>query len=449
MLKKFKVKTFGCQMNVYDSQKISDIFYKLGYKNTFIDEEADIYIINTCHIRNKAKQKLYSELGKIYKIKKNRFQNDQNTITVVAGCVAQAEGEEIFKRAPFVDIIVGSQSYQKLPNLIKKIKNKNKEKNKQFIELDFEPKSKFDDLPKKKYISEVSSYLTIQEGCDKFCKFCVVPYTRGPEYSRTVEEIVREAEFLIKNGTKEIILLGQNVNAYHGLGFGNKEFNLGKLIYVLAKIKGLKRIRYMTAHPKDMHEDLYNAHRDLEKLMPFLHLPIQSGSNKILKAMNRNYTVEEYLKIINKAKKTRKDIVFSSDFIVGYPGESKEDFQKTLDLVDKVKYVQSFSFIYSPRPGTMAYNLKNNIEENEKKRRLYILQNKLKFYQEKFNKNFVKKPLEVLFNDSSNKKKNQFVGYSQYMQLVRLNNKRDMQGRIENIKIKKSFYKSLEAISIT
>ena len=449
MLKKFKVKTFGCQMNVYDSQKISDIFYKLGYKNTFIDEEADIYIINTCHIRNKAKQKLYSELGKIYKIKKNRFQNDQNTITVVAGCVAQAEGEEIFKRAPFVDIIVGSQSYQKLPNLIKKIKNKNKEKNKQFIDLDFEPKSKFDDLPKKKYISEVSSYLTIQEGCDKFCKFCVVPYTRGPEYSRTVEEIVREAEFLIKNGTKEIILLGQNVNAYHGLGFGNKEFNLGKLIYVLAKIKGLKRIRYMTAHPKDMHEDLYNAHRDLEKLMPFLHLPIQSGSNKILKAMNRNYTVEEYLKIINKAKKTRKDIVFSSDFIVGYPGESKEDFQKTLDLVDKVKYVQSFSFIYSPRPGTMAYNLKNNIEENEKKRRLYILQNKLKFYQEKFNKNFVKKPLEVLFNDSSNKNKNEFVGYSQYMQLVRLNNKRDMQGRIENIKIKKSFYKSLEAISIT
>ena len=275
-----------------------------------------------------------------------------------------------------------------------------------------------------------------------------MPYTRGPEYSRTVEEIVREAEFLIKNGTKEIILLGQNVNAYHGLGFGNKEFNLGKLIYILAKIKGLKRIRYMTAHPKDMHEDLYNAHRDLEKLMPFLHLPIQSGSNKILKAMNRNYTVEEYLKIINKAKKTRKDIVFSSDFIVGYPGESKEDFQKTLDLVDKVKYVQSFSFIYSPRPGTMAYNLKNNIEENEKKRRLYILQNKLKFHQEKFNKNFIKKPLEVLFNDSSNKK-NQSVGYSQYMQLVRLNNKRDMQGRIENIKITKSFYKSLEAISIT
>ena len=447
MLKKFKVKTFGCQMNVYDSQKISDIFYKLGYKNTFIDEEADIYLINTCHIRDKAKQKLYSELGKIYKIKKNRFQNSQNTITIVAGCVAQAEGAEIFRRAPFVDIVVGSQAYQKLPNLIKKVKKKNKEKNKQFIELDFDPKSKFDDLPKKQTISQVSSYLTIQEGCDKFCKFCVVPYTRGPEYSRTVEEIVREAEFLIKNGTKEIILLGQNVNAYHGIGFGSKEFNLGKLIYVLAKIKGLKRIRYMTAHPKDMHKDLYNAHGDLEKLMPFLHLPIQSGSNKILKAMNRNYTVEEYLKIINKVKKIRKDIVFSSDFIVGYPGESKEDFQKTLDLVDKIKYVQSFSFIYSPRPGTTAYNLKNNIEENEKKERLNILQSKLKFYQEKFNKNFVKKPLEVLFNNSLNKK-NQSVGYSQYMQLVRINNKRNVQGRIKNIKIKKSFYKSLEAISI-
>ena len=426
MLEKFKIKTFGCQMNVYDSQKISDIFYKLGYKNTFIDEEADIYLINTCHIRDKAKQKLYSELGKIYKIKKNRFQNSQNTITIVAGCVAQAEGAEIFRRAPFVDIVVGSQAYQKLPNLIKKVKKKNKEKNKQFIELDFDPKSKFDDLPKKQTISQVSSYLTIQEGCDKFCKFCVVPYTRGPEYSRTVEEIVREAEFLIKNGTKEIILLGQNVNAYHGIGFGSKEFNLGKLIYVLEKIKGLKRIRYMTAHPKDMHKDLYNAHGDLEKLMPFLHLPIQSGSNKILKAMNRNYTVEEYLKIINKVKKIRKDIVFSSDFIVGYPGESKEDFQKTLDLVDKIKYVQSFSFIYSPRPGTTAYNLKNNIEENEKKERLNILQSKLKFYQEKFNKNFVKKPLEVLFNNSLNKK-NQSVGYSQYMQLVRLNNKKDVQ----------------------
>ena len=449
MLKKFKLKTFGCQMNVYDSQKISNIFYKLGYKNTFIDKEADIYIINTCHIRDKAKQKLYSELGKIYKIRKNRFQNNKNTITIVAGCVAQAEGEEIFKRVPFVDIIVGSQSYQKLPNLIKKIQNKNKEKNKQLIELDFDPKSKFDDLPKEKYINEVSSYLTIQEGCDKFCKFCVVPYTRGPEYSRTVEEIVNEAKFLIKSGTKEIILLGQNVSAYHGIGFDNKEFNLGKLIYVLAKIKGLKRIRYMTAHPKDMHEDLYNAHRDLEKLMPFVHLPIQSGSNKILKAMNRNYTVEEYLKIINKIKKCRRDIVFSSDFIVGYPGETKEDFQKTIDVIDKLKYVQSFSFIYSPRPGTMAYNLKDTLEDDEKKNRLRILQNKLRFYQEKFNKNFVKKSLKVLFSNSSNKKKNQSLGYSEYMQLVRISNKRNMQGKIENIKIKKSFYKSLEASPIT
>ena len=447
MLRKFKIKTFGCQMNVYDSQKINDIFYKLGYQNTHVGQEADIYLINTCHIRDKAKQKLYSELGKIYRIKKNRLKNNLNTICIVAGCVAQAEGKQIFKRAPFIDIIVGSQSYQKLPYLIKRIQGKNK-KNKLFIELDFEPKSKFDNLPKEKIINEISSYLTIQEGCNKFCKFCVVPYTRGPEYSRTVDEIVSEAELLIKNGTKEIILLGQNVNAYHGLGSDNKEYNLGKLIYVLAKIKKLKRIRYMTAHPKDMHEDLYNAHRNVEKLMPFLHLPIQSGSNKILKAMNRNYTVEEYLKIINKVKDCRKDIVFSSDFIVGYPGETKDDFQKTLDLIDKVKYVQSFSFIYSPRPGTTAYKLKDNLKDSKKKRRLSLLQNKLRFYQENFNKNFVKKSLNVLFSNSINEKKYQSLGYSQYMQLVRINNKKNMQGKIENIKIKKSFYKSLEAVSI-
>ena len=446
MLEKFKVKTFGCQMNVYDSQKISEIFFDLGYKNTFIDQEADFYVINTCHIRNKAKEKLYSELGKIYKIKKNRNKKNRNTIVIVAGCVAQAEGEEIFKRAPFVDIVVGSQSYQKLPHLIKKIKNKIK--NKKFVELDFEPKSKFDHLPKNKYIHEVSSYLTIQEGCNKFCKFCVVPYTRGPEYSRSVKEILNEAELLVNNGTKEIILLGQNVNAYHGQDLNNKECNLGKLIYILAKIKGLKRIRYMTAHPKDMHDDLYKAHKEVEKLMPFLHLPIQSGSNKILKAMNRNYSVEEYLKIINKVKEFRKDIVFSSDFIVGYPGETKEDFQKTLDLIDKVKYVQSFSFIYSPRPGTTAYNLKDNLKESEKKRRLSVLQNKLRFYQENFNKNFVKKSLNVLFSNSINEKNYQSLGYSQYMQLVRINNKKDMQGKIEDIKIKKSFYKSLEAVSL-
>ena len=420
MLKKFKIKTFGCQMNVYDSQKINDIFYELGYKKTEIDEEADIY-----------------------KIKKNRLKNNLSTICVVTGCVAQAEGKEIFKRAPFVDIVVGSQAYHKLPSLIKNINLKLKKK--LSIELDFAPKSKFDNLPKENIQKEISSYLTIQEGCNKFCKFCVVPYTRGPEYSRPVEEIINEAKILTKNGTKEIILLGQNVNAYHGVGPNKKEFNLGKLIYFLAKIKNLKRIRYMTAHPKDMHEDLFKAHKNVKKLMPFLHLPIQSGSNKILKAMNRNYTVEEYLKIINRIKKCREDIVFSSDFIIGYPGETKDDFKKTLNLIDKVKFVQSFSFIYSPRPGTTAYNLKDTIKQEEKKERLSILQNKLKSYQEDFNKNFVKKSLNVLFSNTSNEKKIQSMGYSQYMQLVRVKNKIDILGKIKNIKIKKSFYKSLEA----
>ena len=357
--------------------------------------------------------------------------------------MAQAEGEEIFKRAPYVDIVVGSQSYQKLAYLIKKLQNKNK-----FLELDFEPKSKFDGIPKKNYVNEISSYLTIQEGCNKFCKFCVVPYTRGPEYSRTVEEIITEAELLVKNGTKEIILLGQNVNAYHGLDYKNKEYNLGKLIFSLEKIRDLKRIRYMTAHPKDMHEDLFKAHRDVKKLMPFLHLPIQSGSNKILKSMNRNYTIKDYLKIIEKIKKYRKDIVFSSDFIVGYPGETKKDFQKTLDIIDEVKYVQSFSFIYSPRPGTTAYNLKDDTSNEEKKERLSILQEKLRFYQESFNKNFIKKSLNVLFSNSINKEKRQSLGYSQYMQLVRINNKTNLNGKVQNIKIKKSFFKSLEATSI-
>ena len=449
MTEKFKIKTFGCQMNIYDSEKIRDIFYNLGYQSTASNDKADFYIINTCHIRDKAKQKLYSELGRIYKIKKSRYLKGKNTIVIVAGCVAQAEGKEIINRAPYVDIIVGSQAYQKIPILLKKkIFKIENDKKRNFIELNFEPKSKFDSLPKKKYVKEISSYLTIQEGCDKFCKFCVVPYTRGPEYSRPVIEIILEAENLVKNGTKEIILLGQNVNAYHGINSNGKEYNLGKLIYELAKIKGLKRIRYVTAHPKDMHDDLYNAHRDVKKLMPFLHLPIQSGSNKVLKAMNRNYTVEEYLEIINKLKKYRPDIAFSSDFIVGYPGETNKDFQKTLDLIDIVKFAQSFSFIYSPRPGTMAYDLKNNIDDYEKIERLKILQHKLKHYQEKFNKNFVKKSLNVLFNNSLKEKQFQNIGYSQYMQLVRLEQNKSVIGKIKNIKIKKSYYKSLEAATI-
>ena len=407
-IKKFCIKTFGCQMNEYDSQKINDIFYKLGYVKTSSQIEANISLINTCHIRHKAEHKLYSELGKINKIKIRRSLLGKKTIVIVAGCVAQAEGEEIFSRAPYVDLVVGSQSYQKLPELIKKKElyfNKKQSKKNNLIELDFTPKSKFDNLPKEKFINQISSYLTIQEGCNKFCKFCVVPYTRGPEYSRPINSIIDEAKNLVFNGTKEIILLGQNVNAYHGYDSNKNEYNLGKLIYKLADIDGLDRIRYMTAHPKDMHQDLYNAHRDLKQLMPFLHLPAQSGSNKILKSMNRNYTFEEYVKIIEKIKKIKSDMAFSSDFIVGYPGETKKDFKKTLDLVDIVQYSQSFSFIYSPRPGTMSYKLNDKMGDDEKKERLAILQNKLKYYQEKFNNNFLKKKLCVLFTNSIKKKK--------------------------------------------
>ena len=287
----------------------------------------------------------------------------------------------------------------------------------------------------------------MQKGCDKFCKFCVVPYTRGPEYSRPINSIIDEAKNLVFNGTKEIILLGQNVNAYHGYDSNKNEYNLGKLIYKLADIDGLDRIRYMTAHPKDMHQDLYNAHRDLKQLMPFLHLPAQSGSNKILKSMNRNYTFEEYVKIIEKIKKIKSDMAFSSDFIVGYPGETKKDFKKTLDLVDIVQYSQSFSFIYSPRPGTMSYKLNDKMGDDEKKERLAILQNKLKYYQEKFNNNFLKKKLCVLFTNSIKKKNFQSLGYSPYMQLVRLDKAKNMDGEIKNLKISKVFYKSLEAVN--
>ena len=449
-IQKFYIKTFGCQMNVYDSQKISDIFYKLGYIKTSSQIKADISLINTCHIRDKAKQKLYSELGKINKIKINRKLKGKKTIVIVAGCTAQAEGEEIFNRAPYVDLIVGSQSYQKLPQLIKKKIShfsRNKLNKTNLSELDFTPKSKFDNLTEEKFLNKVSSYLTIQEGCNKFCRFCVVPYTRGPEYSRPVHDIIAEAKNLVSNETKEIILLGQNVNAYHGYDSNKNEYNLGKLIYELANINGLKRIRYMTAHPKDMHEDLYNAHKDVKQLMPFLHLPAQSGSNKILKSMNRNYSFEEYVEIIEKITKINPDIAFSSDFIVGYPGETKQDFKKTLDLVDIVKYAQSFSFIYSPRPGTMSYKMKDKITDDEKKERLLILQNKLKSYQEKFNKKFLKKSLDVLFTNFSKKKNYQSLGYSPYMQLVRLQNKKNMKGRIKNLKIIKTFYKSLEAIN--
>lgn len=449
-IQKFYIKTFGCQMNVYDSQKMSDIFYKLGYIKTSSQIKADISLINTCHIRDKAKQKLYSELGKINKIKINRKLKGKKTIVIVAGCTAQAEGEEIFNRAPYVDLIVGSQSYQKLPQLIKKKIShfsRNKLNKTNLSELDFTPKSKFDNLTEEKFLNKVSSYLTIQEGCNKFCRFCVVPYTRGPEYSRPVHDIIAEAKNLVSNETKEIILLGQNVNAYHGYDSNKNEYNLGKLIYELANINGLKRIRYMTAHPKDMHEDLYNAHKDVKQLMPFLHLPAQSGSNKILKSMNRNYSFEEYVEIIEKITKINPDIAFSSDFIVGYPGETKQDFKKTLDLVDIVKYAQSFSFIYSPRPGTMSYKMKDKITDDEKKERLLILQNKLKSYQEKFNKKFLKKSVDVLFTNFSKKKNYQSLGYSPYMQLVRLQNKKNMKGRIKNLKIIKTFYKSLEAIN--
>ncbi|MCV3769124.1 MAG: tRNA (N6-isopentenyl adenosine(37)-C2)-methylthiotransferase MiaB, partial [Wolbachia pipientis] len=344
-MKGLYIKTYGCQMNVYDSILMENIIKPLGFTIVSNIEKADLVILNTCHIREKATEKLYSELGMINSLRKN----NKEVIIVVAGCVAQAEGKEVFKRAPFVYAVVGPQDIATLPELVVKAGRSKG----YVINTDFPEITKFDKLPSECYGNHQgsSAFLSIQEGCDKFCTFCVVPYTRGAEYSRPVNKIFREALKLVANGTKEINLLGQNVNAYHGKCEG-EVWDLGKLIRYIAKLEKLKRIRYTTSHPRDMHESLYLAHAEEPKLMPFIHLPVQSGSNKILRAMNRKYTVEEYLEIINKFRTLKTKIEFSSDFIVGFPGETEKDFEETIKLVEKVKYVQAYGFKYSPRPGT-------------------------------------------------------------------------------------------------
>ena len=382
-IKKIYIKTYGCQMNVYDSDRMSDLMTGIGYENIDTPEEANMVLINTCHIREKAAEKLYCDLGRIKKHKEKMQKKGQEMIVAVAGCVGQAEGKEIFKRAPIVDIIVGPESYQTLPDLVGKVlRDKSKE-----IDLDFKPDSKFDILKESKEKSAVSSFLSIQEGCDKFCTFCVVPYTRGSEFSRPVQQIITEARNLSNNGAKEIYLLGQNVNAYHGQDLNGKDTNLAQLIKELTKIDNIKRIRYTTSHPRDMDDELITSHGEIDKLMPFLHLPIQSGSNNILKAMNRKHTRQDYFKIIEKLRQARPDIGLSSDFIVGFPGETDQDFEDTLDLVRKVKFTSCYSFKYSPRPGTPAPNLEQ-IDEQIKTQRLEILQNLLAKQQFEFNQQF-------------------------------------------------------------
>ena len=416
-------------MNVYDSNRIKDLFSNKGYRVTDDISKADLTVLNTCHIREKAVEKVYSDIGRVKKIKDKK----QNMKLVVAGCVAQAEGLEIKKRSPSVDYVVGPQSYHKLPDMIDKvdeIENSEFLQNEKFKNLIFNS-STFS-----------SEFLSIQEGCDKFCSFCVVPYTRGPEFSRPVNDIVDETKKYASSGIKEIILLGQNVNAYHGVAADGKSKDLAYLINKIGEIEEIKRIRYMTSHPIDMKDSLINAHADNSKLMPFLHLPIQSGSDKILKKMNRKHTVDDYLKIVEKIRNVRPDIALSSDFIVGFPEETDKDFEDTMKFIEKVNFVIAYSFIYSPRPGTPAQN-KDNISLSDKKARLSALQSLLTQQQINFNKSFVNKGMEVLF-EKIGRHKDQFIGRTIYNQSTFINSKKDLLNQIMNVKITNSTNFALE-----
>ena len=418
---KIFIKTFGCQMNEYDSNRIYDTVKEIGYEKTDKYENANCYILNTCHIRDKAKEKVYHEIGRVKKI----FKSKKKPLVIVTGCVAQAENEEMLKREPFIDLVLGPQSYHKINNTILDYKNKNKK----LEETEFDATSKFKFLSKiKNQTIKVSSFLTIQEGCDKFCHFCVVPYTRGPEYSRPFNQIIDEARYLVKNGTKEIILLGQNVNAYNYKGL-----KLSNLILEIEKLSGLKRIRYTTSHPMDMTDDLINVYKISRKLMPLIHLPVQSGSDKVLKLMNRKHTIKKYLEIFNCLKKINPKIQFSSDFIIAYPGESEKDFNDTLNLVNELKFINSFSFIFSPRPGTVASNLQIMKKEDSLKR-LEMLQNVLFKNQKVMNKSLESKIIEVLVENRTDDKVKLF-GRSEYMTPVLFNGSDELIGKIVKVKI--------------
>ena len=425
MNRKVFIKTFGCQMNEYDSNRIYDAVQKIGFEKTKDYTMADCFILNTCHIRDKAKEKVFHEIGRV----KKAFRNKNKPTVVVAGCVAQAENEEIIKREPYVDIVMGPQSYHKINDTLKR----HFERKEKCEETEFDTLKKFlyfDKVVNSK--KKISSFLTIQEGCDKFCHFCVVPYTRGPELSRSFSEILKEAEQLVKFGTKEIILLGQNVNAYK-YHDKSKYYKLSDLIIELEKIKELKRIRYTTSHPTDMSDDLVNLYSSSKKLMPFVHLPIQSGSNKILKLMNRNHTIEFYYSIYEKIKKINPQIQFSSDFIIGYPGEQENDFKETLNFIKKIKFINSFSFIFSPRPGTKASNLKLT-DEKIAKRRLVEVQKVLFDQQFNFNKSLIGKTIDVLVENKM-KKGSGFFGRNKFLSPVIFEGNENDIGKIKKVKI--------------
>ena len=432
MTKKLFIKTYGCQMNVYDSDRMTDVLAPLGYTATGSAEGADMVILNTCHIREKASEKVFSELGRLRMMKERaRDQEGREVAIAVAGCVAQAEGEEITRRAPWVDIVVGPQTYHRLPELVSRI---DPGARKRAVDTEFPEEVKFDQLPGEHAPRGPAAFLSVQEGCDKFCAFCVVPYTRGAEYSRPAAGILEEASRLVASGTCELTLLGQNVNAYHGEAPDGSVWSLARLIRELAEIDGLARIRYTTSHPLDMEDDLIAAHRDVPALMPYLHLPVQSGSDRVLDAMNRRHTHDVYLRILDRLREARPDIAFSGDFIVGFPGESDRDFADTLALVDKVGYASAYSFKYSPRPGTPAAASEEQVPEAVKSERLEALQQLLNAQQFAFNKATEGRVMDVLIERRGGRD-GQVGGRSPYMQSVNIEAGEDLVGSILSCRI--------------
>ena len=444
--KKVFVKTYGCQMNVYDSQRMTDSLGESGYQPTNTVEDADLVLINTCHIREKAAEKVYSQLGRLQKMKRQRAKDGRELMVGVAGCVAQAEGSEIIRRAPVVDLVIGPTTYHRLPEALDRVRTGQK-----VVETDYAVEDKFEYLPqinREKTIARgVTAFLTVQEGCDKFCSFCVVPYTRGSEVSRPLSQILLEAEKLVEAGVKEITLLGQNVNAWHGHGPGGSSWGLGELLYRLAEIDGIKRLRYTTSHPRDMDDRLIDAHRDLPKLMPYLHLPVQAGSDRILKAMNRKHTAADYIALIERIRSVRPDMALSGDFITGFPGETDADFEDTMRLVETVGYAQAYSFKYSPRPGTPGADLPDHVPEEVKSERLERLQALLFSQQTAFQQSMAGRAFEVLI-EKPGRMPGQMVGRSPWLLPVVIETKADDNleiGDIIEVRINKAGTNSLHA----
>jgi tRNA-2-methylthio-N6-dimethylallyladenosine synthase len=439
--KKLFVKTFGCQMNVYDSERMSEVLAAEGFAETAAIDEADVILLNTCHIREKAAEKVYSDLGRIRQVKAARGSEGKETLVAVAGCVAQAEGAEIVRRAPVVDVVVGPQSYHRLGNLIARAKREARA----VVETGFPEEDKFARMPERAAGRAATAFLTVQEGCDKFCTFCVVPYTRGAEFSRPVADIEAEARRLAGHGVREITLLGQNVNAYHGLGPDGRPWTLARLIARLARIDGIERLRYTTSHPGDMSDDLIAAHAEVAKLMPYLHLPIQSGADRILAVMNRKHTVADYVELVGRVRAARPDLALSTDIIVGFPGETEAEFEATLALVDRVGFAQAYAFKYSPRPGTPGATLGDQIPEAVKVGRLHRLQAVLAGHQTTFNSTCVGKVMPVLF-ERKGRRAGQLIGRSPYLQAVHAPADSDVLGHIVEVAIESAGSNSLSGV---